>query len=166
MSEPIVTPPGDPGTPPEKTFTQAEVDALVTKRLARAMKGVPTEEELSEFRSWKDNQQAHQETITTLTSERDTARGRVTALETEISQLKQNSYVQSKGFSGDDAEFVLYKAAKMVNDKMTFEQAVDQIADERKSKPAFDWSGHVGGGNNDKNANNVMNALIRGALSK
>lgn len=163
MPEPIVPTPVVEDPTPERTFTQAEVDALVSRRLARAMKGMPSEEELANFRTWQNDQQTHRTTIETLTTERDTARGRVTALETELSQVKQANYVQSKGFSGDDAEFVIFKAAKMVDDKTTFEQAVDKIAEDRKQKPSFDWSAPVGEGTKENTASSVMNALIRGA---
>ena len=47
MNEPInnPTPAPAPEPAPEKTFTQAEVDAMIGKRLAKAMKGMPSEEE-------------------------------------------------------------------------------------------------------------------------
>ena len=52
MSEPInnptPTPAPAPEPTPEKTFTQAEVDAMIGKRLAKAMKGMPSEEELTD----------------------------------------------------------------------------------------------------------------------
>ena len=43
MSEPInnPTPAPAPEPAPEKTFTQAEVDTLIGKRLAKAMKACP-----------------------------------------------------------------------------------------------------------------------------
>lgn len=56
MSEPInnPTPAPAPEPAPEKTFTQAEVDTLIGKRLAKAMKGMPSEEEMTAFRTWKE----------------------------------------------------------------------------------------------------------------
>ena len=39
-------------TEQEKTFTQADVDALVQRRLERERKKYPSEDELSAFRSW------------------------------------------------------------------------------------------------------------------
>lgn len=166
MSEPISTPTPAPAAEPapEKTFTQAEVDAMIGKRLAKAMKGLPSDEELNAFRSWKTTQTNTQSTIDTLTNERDTARGRVTSLEAELDQMKKTAYVAGKGLSGDDAEFVLFKAGKMVSDKMTFEQAVDQIAEERKQKPSFNWTAPVGEGSTKNNTNDVMNALFRNAV--
>lgn len=164
MSEPIVTPAPVAESTPVKTFTQEEVDAVVGKRLAKAMKGMPSEEELASFRNWQGTQQTTQNTINTLTTERDAATGRVATLEAELAQLKQTNYIQTKGFAGEDAEFVLFKALKMVNDKTSFEQAVDQIAEERKAKPSFSWSAPVGDGSKKPCVNETMNALIRGAV--
>jgi len=66
MSEPItnennLTPAPAPEPAPEKTFTQAELDSIVGKRIAKAMKGMPGEEELTAFRAWKERQQTEKE---------------------------------------------------------------------------------------------------------
>lgn len=163
MAEPIVTPAPAPEPTPAKTFTQEEVDAIVGKRLAKAMKGVPSEEELSAYRSWKESQQTEQERWNNLTEERDTANGKVTALTAELEQTKRDNYILSKGLTGDEAEFIAFKAAKMVDDKTTFEAAVDQLTANREQKPKFDWTAPVGGGNPGTSVNDLMNTLIRGA---
>ena len=49
------------------------------------------------------------------------------------------------------------------NLKVTFEQAVDELTADRK-KTTFDWTAPVGGGKPKTGENDVMNALIRGAL--
>lgn len=52
----------------------------------------------------------------------------------------------------------------MVDDKTTFEQAVDALTADRKN-PTFDWTAPVGGnGTKEQTENSMMNALIRGAL--
>ena len=167
MSEPInnptPTPAPAPEPTPEKTFTQAEVDAMIGKRLAKAMKGMPSEDEISAFRSWKESQQNEQERWNNLTKERDESRTALSAAQAELEQLKHEKYVLSKGLSGEEAEFIAFKAAKMVDDKTTFEQAVDTLTADRK-KTTFDWTAPVGGGSKKTGENDVMNALIRGAL--
>ena len=167
MSEPInnptPTPAPAPEPTPEKTFTQAEVDAMIGKRLAKAMKGMPSEEELNAYRSWKDGQAGEKERWNNLTKERDESRTALTAAQAELEQLKREKYVLSKGLSGDEAEFIAFKAAKMVDDKTTFEQAVDALTAERK-KTTFDWTAPVGDGSKKPGANDAMNALIRGAF--
>lgn len=82
---------------------------------------------------------------------------------TELGKLKQEKYVLSKGLTGEEAEFIAFKAGKMVDDKTTFEQAVDALTADRK-KTSFDWTAPVGGGKQKTGENDVMNALIRGAL--
>lgn len=162
MSEPIANPVITPEPTPAKTFTQEEVDAIVGKRLAKAMKGVPTEEEMTAFRAWKDGQQSEQERWNTLTQEKNTAQGRVTALEMELEQMKRERYIFAKGVTGEEAEFIAFKAAKMVDEKTTFEAAVDQLVAGRENKPAFDWTAPLEK-RNDNAINQSMNALIRQA---
>lgn len=150
-------------TEQEKTFTQADVDALIQKRLERERKKYPGEDELSAFRSWKESQQTEQERWNNLTKERDESRATLSAVQAELDQLKREKYVLSKGLTGDEAEFIAFKAAKMVDDKTTFEQAVDVLTADRK-KTTFDWTAPVGGGSTKVGENDMMNALIRGAL--
>ena len=167
MSEPInsptPTPASAPEPTPEKTFTQAEVDAMIGKRLAKAMKGMPSEDELTAFHTWKDGQAGERARWDKLSGERDTLAGKLTAAETERDQLKRDLYVLKKGLTGDEAEFIAFKAGKMVDDKKTFEQAVDELTAERKqTQTTFDWTAPVGRG--QKKETDIMNALIRGAL--
>lgn len=170
MSEPITNPAQQeptPGSGGEVTFTQAEVDALISKEKARAVakatKGIPSEEELAAFRAWKDGQPGEQKKLSDLAGERDALSGKLTAAESERDQLRREIYVLKKGFSGEEAEFIAFKAAKLADDKTTFEQAVDELAADRR-KVAFDWTAPVGGGSAKTGENDVMNALIRGAL--
>lgn len=165
MSEPInnPTPAPAPEPAPAKTFTQEEVDTLISKRLARAMKGMPSEEEMIAYRAWKDGQAEEKARWDNLTGERDTLSGKLTAAESERDQLKRDLYVLKKGVTGEEAEFIAFKALKMVDDKTTFEQAVDALTADRK-KTTFDWTAPVGGGSTKTGENDVMNALIRGAL--
>lgn len=167
MSEPInnptPTPAPAPEPTPEKTFTQAEVDAMIGKRLAKAMKGMPSEEELTAYRTWQAGQAGEKERWDKLTGERDTLAGKLTSTESERDQLKRELYILKKGITGEEAEFIAFKAAKMVDDKTTFEQAVDALTADRK-KTTFDWTAPVGGGSKKTGENDVMNALIRGAL--
>ena len=147
----------------EKTFSQADVDKMIQSRLERERKKMPSEEELNAFRTWKDSQQTEQDRMNNITKERDTAVSNLSAANAKIEQLEHERYVSSKGFTGDEAEFIAFKASKMVNDKTTFEQAVDELTANRK-KATFDWTAPAGGGTKETNMNSTMNALIRGAL--
>lgn len=167
MSEPINStnpnPAPNPEPSPAKTFSQEEVDAMIGKRLAKAMKGMPSEEELTAYRSWKDGQQTEQERQAQRDREFAESKTALTAAQTEIEQLKRDKYVFSKGLTGEEAEFIAFKAQKMVDDKTTFEQAVDQLTESRQ-RVKFDWTAPAGGGQSNQNVNAAMNSLIRGAL--
>lgn len=151
-------------TEQEKTFTQADVDDLIKKRLDRERKKYPSEEELTSFRSWKETKQTEQERLNNLAKERDESRTALSAVQSELEQMKRERYVFSKGLTGEEAEFIAFKASKMVNDSTTFEQAVDALTADRQKKATFDWSAPVGSGSKEPGVNGTMNALIRGAV--
>lgn len=165
MSEPITTPvPANPPEPtPAKTFTQEEVDAMIGKRLAKAMKGIPSEDELNAYRTWKDSQQTEQDRQAKRDKELADSKTALTAAQSELEQLKREKYVLSKGLTGENAEFIAFKAAKLVDDKTTFEQAVDQLTKNRQ-EATFDWTAQAGGGSKEEAVNAAMNSLIRGAI--
>lgn len=153
MAEPNNIPETQESTPDtggEKTFTQAEVDALIAKEkakaTAKATKGMPSAEELAAYQTWKESQQTEQERYDTLKGERDTLSGKLSTAEGERDQLRHEMYVMRKGVSGEEAEFIVFKASKMVDDNTTFEQAVDSILADRKDKPSFNWTAPVGSG--------------------
>lgn len=152
-------------TAAEKTFTQAEVDNLIGKRLAKAMKGMPDEAELTAFRAWKDSQQTEQERWNTLTQERNTARTELASAQAELEQLKRERLLLSKGISADDVDYYVFKIGKLVTDEKTFEQAADEYLKGSKPKRArIDTSAPLNGGGTSRTPNEEMNALIRGAF--
>lgn len=167
MSEPNTNQNPNPATQPEpspaKTFTQEEVDAMIGKRLAKAMKGIPSEEEIIAYRTWKDSQQTEQERQAKQAKDLADSEAALTASQAEVEQLKRDNYVLGKGLTGEDAEFIAFKALKMVDDKTTFEQAVDKLTENRQ-KVKFDWTAPAGGGEKKTDTNAAMNNLIRGAL--
>ena len=147
----------------EKTFTQADVDKMIQSRLDRERKKYPSEEEITAYRTWKDSQQTEQERQAKQAKDLADSKAALTASQAEVEQLRRDKYVLSKGLTGEDAEFIAFKAMKMVNDKTTFEQAVDALTANRK-KATFDWTAPAGGATKENTANQQMNALIRGAL--
>lgn len=147
----------------EKTFTQADVDKMIQTRLDRERKKYPSEEEITAYRTWKDGQQTEQERQAKRDKELADSKSALTAAQAEIEQMKRDKYVLSKGLTGDDAEFIAFKALKMVDDKTTFEQAVDKLTENRQ-KVKFDWTAPAGNGEKPNATNAAMNSLIRGAL--
>lgn len=143
----------------EKTYTQAEIDNIVESRLNRERKKFPSEDEMNAYRNWKGDRAAEQRREAAYTK----AQADLEEATRELEQLKRDKYVLSKGLTGDEAEFIAFKALKLVDDKTTFEQAVDQLTENRQ-KATFDWTAQVGGGSKEETVNAAMNSLIRGAL--
>lgn len=169
MAEVITNPAGQEPTagqePQDKTFTQAELDAIVAKRLARATKGMPSDDELAAFRAWKDNQQTDQQRMNTLTQERDAAKTDLAAAQAKITQFERERLVMGKGVSAEDVDYIVFKAAQLVSDTKTFEQAADEVIKARQpqNKVVVNLGGSLQGSNAAKTSNDTMNALIRGA---
>lgn len=171
MSEPNTnpntepTPAPVPETPAEKTFTQTELDTIVGKRIAKAMKGMPGEAELSEFRTWKASQQTEKERWDTLTAERDTAKTELTAAQAELEQYKREKFLLSKGVPAEDVDYYAFKIGKQVTDSVDFEKAAELFL--KDNPPAgtvrVDLTAPVGGSNTNRTASETMNSLIRGA---
>lgn len=135
---------------------KSEFDRRVTKALSTVQAKLDSEVK-------RNSTMKSAEDYSALEAERDESRTALTAAQAELEQLKREKYVLSKGLSGDEAEFIAFKAAKMVDDKTTFEQAVDVLTADRK-KTTFDWTAPVGEGSKKAGANDAMNALIRGAF--
>lgn len=131
-----ITPPektADEGKPeetqekPSKTFTQAEMDAIIADRVKRATKDMPNPDELKAFREHQESQKSEAErlsgTVQTLTTERDTERAAREKAEREITALK-------KGIPADKLPVYVHMAAMYQNDDTSFEAALDKaIAD-------------------------------------
>ena len=148
----------------ETTFTQAEVDTIVAKRLARATKGMPSEDELRAYNAWKANQQSEADKVKTIETERDTEKAARLAAEAKVTQYEREKYLTSKGVNADELEFYCFKIGQKVTDTVTFEKAADAFLKERKpTNVRVDTSAPVGGASGgNKTANDTMNALIRG----
>jgi hypothetical protein len=117
---------------PEKTFTQADVDTIVARRLAKVQKGMPDEAELTAFRAWKESQQTEQQRWEALTKERDDAKNDLTAALGKVEQYERERLLLSKGIPAEDVDYYAFKAGKLVSDTKTFEQAADEVINARK----------------------------------
>lgn len=160
---PETEPANGPGTSAERTFTQAEVDAIVGRRIAKAMKGMPGEEELGKFRAWEATQKTQQDTLSTITRERDTASAALAAANAELEQMKRERVLLSKGVSAEDVEYYAFKIGKLVTKDLTFEAAVEQFFEDKSPRGTVRVStaASLGGGQQPKTENDAMNALIR-----
>ena len=152
-------------TPQEKTFTQAELDTIVAKRLAKAQRGMPSDDELTAFRAWKESQQTEQQKWDAMKVERDTAKTELTAAQAKIEQYEREKVLIGKGVSLEDVDYYAFKIGKLVTDNKSFEQAATEYFSENKPRGAVivDFGGSLSGGSTKNTPNEAMNALIRGA---
>ncbi len=115
----------------EKTFTQSEVNALITARLERDRKGQPSKEELAEFHKWQDDQKsAEQKSAEAIRAETD----RADAAEKKAAALEAKLLATSKGVKPDAADDVVALASLKVSDDMPLEKAIDEVL---KKYPQF-----------------------------
>ena len=141
----------------EKLFTQAELDAIISKRVSAAKRGMPSAEELGELRTWK---QTHTDTDTqlqTITGERDTA-------QSELEMAKRENYLLRQGIPADDVDYYVYKITKTMEDDQTFEEAAKKFLKENKRQTVRMDTGARFNGSRTQTANEEMNQLLRGAL--
>lgn len=167
--EPAPAPSPAPGSVPqpatERTFTQAELDAIVGKRVAKAMKGMPGDEELKSFRAWKESQQTEKEKWDTILRERDESKTALAAALEKVEQFEREKFLLSKGVKAEDVDYYAFKIGKLVTETTDFEKAAEIYL--KENPPAgtvqVDLSAPLGGGKPQMSANETMNSLIRGA---
>lgn len=171
MSEPInnnqtpeTTPAPAPEQPAERTFTQAELDAIVGRRVTKAMKGMPDDAELTAFRAWKESQQTEKERWDTLQKERDESKTALADALAKVEQFEREKILLGKGVKPDDVDYYAFKIGKLVTDTTDFEKAADEYL--KNNPPAgtvqVELSAPLGGGQPAKTVNETMNNLIRG----
>lgn len=162
---PAPTPAPAPEPAPEKTFTQAELDSIVGKRIAKAMKGMPGEEELTAFRAWKESQQTEREKQEQRDKELAESKTALAEAQAKVEQFEHEKILLSKGVPADDVDYYAFKIGKLVTDTTDFEKAADAYL--KDNPPAgtvkVDLAAPLGGGQPAKTANETMNSLIRGA---
>ena len=104
----------------EKTFTQAELDDHIAKRLARATKDMPSKEDLTAYKKWQDEQKTEQQKLVdaqvgiaaTLQKANDRfILAEIKALDGYDTKLVSRLIDKSKLKVGDDGEVVGLKEA-------------------------------------------------------
>lgn len=140
----------------ERTFTQAEVDELINKRMARVKKGLPSDEELNAYREWKAKQ--NPEPAKATPDELETAR-------MEAEMTRRENYLLRKGIDPDDVDYYVYRISKEMDGETDFEDAAeDYLKKHNKKNPVrMDTGARLNGGAKTKTGNEAMNDIIRNA---
>ncbi len=144
----------------ERTFTQAEVDQLINKRLARERRNQPSEQEWQEFQEYqkahKPKDQATQ--LQDITTERD-------SYQTELEMTRRENFLLKQGVDADDVDYFVYKITKSMGDDDDFEDAAKKFLKDHKPRSGVrvDMGARLSGGTKPKSDNQTMNDLIRGA---
>lgn len=144
----------------EKTFTQAELDSIIEKRLARERSKMPSEEDMKAYNTWKASQQTEAEKYAELSKKFE-------AKDLELTALKNQQAVTKAECKPEFAEFVADKVAKMGDD---FDKNLESF---KKSNPQYFGSStnfikqssspKLTGGGSKSTTNELMNQLIRNA---
>lgn len=148
-------------TEEEKKFSQAEVDDLISKRLAIERKKYPTDEELADWRNWKETRQQGEEASAKVARELNDYKTKYDHAIRELEQARNEMYLLAKGVPGEDIDYYAYKISKLTNEETTFEQAAQKYLEEK----------HIGGmkvstgvqvtGSAAKSENDVINDALR-----
>lgn len=101
----------------EKTFTQAELDDIVEKRLAKVKKGIPSKEELQQYQEWKESQKTEAEKNAEKEKEYQ-------KLAEERNNFQRENLLLRKGVKQDDIDYVMFKVSKQEGE---FEDNLEQF---------------------------------------
>ena len=102
----------------EKSFTQSQVDEIVKTRLARALKNMPSREEVESFNFLKKENEENKELIKNLKDEAEKSTQRLLTYE-------RRDITDKKGVNSKFGAFARFEAEKLMNDEIGFENALD-----------------------------------------
>ena len=142
--------------PEEKTFTQAEVDAIINKRLAKERKGQPSAEELTAFRAWKAQQEPEQKGPTQ--SDLDSALA-------DMEMTRRENWLLRKGIDPEEVDYYVYRISKEMDGETDFEDAAEEYFKKHKQRQTvrMDTGARLNSNRGSKSINDTMNDLIRNA---
>lgn len=118
----------------EKTFTQAEVNAMMAKEKDQGRKAILKELGVTDVKNAKDALDKYKEYLESQKSDLQKAQDAAAEteknrklLEEELANTNQKLIVLTAGCSPDKAEDVCVLARARMNEKTTFEQAIEQV---------------------------------------
>lgn len=104
----------------ERTYTKAQVDAMINNRLAKVKKGMPTDAELQAYREWQASQQTEAEKQAALQQQLQDAQARAAEAEERTACL-------AAGVKPDSVADAMALARIQVSDDVDFEDALNQV---------------------------------------
>lgn len=154
-------------------YTYEQLEEIASAREERAgraaladffrKKGLDEEGVTAAIEDYKEHQKQKQPNISAIEAERD-------SYKQKVEHYENRELLTKKNVSAEFMDFVQFEASKLVTDKKTFEQAVDQYL---KDNPKYTTTGmrvdtgvSGGSGESETNANSEINNMIRGALRK
>ncbi len=108
-----------------RSFTQQEVDEIVKTRLARALKNMPSKDKLLEFENLKKQNEENEAAIEKLKAESEFNMQRILTYE-------RKEIIGKRGIEDKFKDYVMFEAARYVNDEIDFESAVDILISENE----------------------------------
>lgn len=90
----------------EEMVSKAEAQKMADAMVAKKLKGMPTKEELAEYKKWKDDQKTAEE-------KRAEQEEKYRQIEAENTSLKREREILNKGVKSKDVDYVLFKVSKM-----------------------------------------------------
>lgn len=152
---------------PERTFTQAEVDAIIQTRLERERKNLPSKDELSAFRNWRASQQTEEERVNGIIKERDGNAAALREANAKVEQFERERLLLSKGVPLEDVDYYAFKIGKLVTETQDFAKSVElYFKDNAQQRARVDITGGMNGKPAEKTTNQSMNDLIRGIRNR
>ena len=134
----------------EKLYTQAELD--------EKLKDIPSEEELTAFRNWKESQQSESEKAAKREKEYEAAKA-------ELARIKAEQKVMKSEAKPEFAEFVASKINAMDGDfdknLVKFKEENPQYFGETVIKRVTSSASMSGGEKKTETTNDIMNNIIR-----
>lgn len=104
----------------QKTYTKAQVDAMINNRLAKAKKGMPTDAELKAYREWQSSQQTEAEKQAALQQQLQDAQARA-------AEAEDRTVCLAAGVKPDSVADAMALARIQVSDDVDFETALNQV---------------------------------------
>lgn len=137
-----VTPPAE-GTPEgdaaAKTYTQAELDALIAARVKREKSNAPSAEELKQFKAWQESQKTEAEKQAALVQDLQNKANLATA---ELTKYQNMDAIRKQGIDEKWVGYALFECqnAMAAKEGLSFDEAllafVKDSGDTYKSAPA------------------------------